>query len=99
MSHSARIVSHEIINGVDQLHFKQFLKMLFKVSLEVLEYLSFPDNFYYVFEGIRDKLLSSSASIQSLEQVKALDSQSTGPVFKTTGWLQGRYSLSSFRGR
>ena len=31
--------------------------------------------------------------------VKALDSQSKGPVFKTTGWLQGRLSLSSFRGR
>ena len=31
--------------------------------------------------------------------VRALDSQSRGPVFKTTGWLQGRLSLSSFRGR
>ena len=31
--------------------------------------------------------------------VKALDSQFRGPVFKTTGWLQGRLSLSSFRGR
>ena len=31
--------------------------------------------------------------------VKALDSQSRGPVFKTTGWLQGRLSPSSFRGR
>ena len=31
--------------------------------------------------------------------VKALDFQSRGPVFKTTGWLQGRLSLSSFRGR
>ena len=31
--------------------------------------------------------------------VKALDSQSRGPVFKTTGWLQGQLSLSSFRGR
>ena len=31
--------------------------------------------------------------------VKALDSQSRIPVFKTTGWLQGRLSLSSFRGR
>ena len=28
--------------------------------------------------------------------VKALDSQSRGPKFKTTGWLQGRLSLSSF---
>ena len=27
------------------------------------------------------------------------DSQSMGPVFKTTGWLQGRLGLSSFRGR
>ena len=31
--------------------------------------------------------------------VKTLDSQSSGPVFKTTGWLQGRLSLSSFRSR
>ena len=31
--------------------------------------------------------------------VKALVSQSRGPMFKTTGWLQGRLSLSSFRGR
>ena len=29
---------------------------------------------------------------------KVLDSQSRGPVFKTTAWLQGRLSLSSFRG-
>ena len=28
--------------------------------------------------------------------VKSLDSQSRGPVFKITGWLQGRLSLSSF---
>ena len=31
--------------------------------------------------------------------VKALDFQTRGPVFKTTGWFQGRLSLSSFRGR
>ena len=31
--------------------------------------------------------------------VKALDSQFRGPVFKTAGWLQGRLSLSSSRGR
>ena len=31
--------------------------------------------------------------------VKALDSQSRSPVFKITGWLQGRLSLSSFQGR
>ena len=31
--------------------------------------------------------------------VKAVDSQSRGPVFKTTGWFQGRLSISSFRGR
>ena len=28
--------------------------------------------------------------------VKALDSQSRGPLFRTTGRLQGRLSLSSF---
>ena len=31
--------------------------------------------------------------------VKSLDSRSRGPVLKTTGWLQGWLSLSSFRGR
>ena len=31
--------------------------------------------------------------------VKALDSQSRGPVLKTTGLLQGRLSLSSFHVR
>ena len=29
---------------------------------------------------------------------KMLDSQFMGPVFKTTGWLQGQLSLSSFWG-
>ena len=28
--------------------------------------------------------------------VKALESQSRGPVFKTSEWLQGQFSLSSF---
>ena len=40
------------------------------------------------------KTLSSNGLV-----VKALDSQSRGPVFKTTGWLQGRLSLSSLQGR
>ena len=31
--------------------------------------------------------------------VEVLDFQSRGPVFKTTGWLQGRLSLSAFQGR
>ena len=31
--------------------------------------------------------------------VKALYSQSKGPLFKTAGWLQDQLSLSSFRGR
>ena len=31
--------------------------------------------------------------------VKMLDSQSRSPMFKTIGWLQGRVSLSSLRGR
>ena len=31
--------------------------------------------------------------------VKALDSQSKGQGYKTTGWLQGRLNLSSFRGQ
>ena len=31
--------------------------------------------------------------------VKSLDSQFRGPMFKSTRWLQGRLSLSSFRGQ
>ena len=31
--------------------------------------------------------------------VKVLHSQSRGPGFKTTGWLEDQLSLSSFRGR
>ena len=31
--------------------------------------------------------------------VKALDSQSRGPMFKTTGWFQAQLSLSSFQDR
>ena len=31
--------------------------------------------------------------------VKVVDSKSRGSVFKSTGWLHGRPSLSSFRGR
>ena len=31
--------------------------------------------------------------------IKELDSQSRGPKFETTGWLQGWLSLSSLRGR
>ena len=30
--------------------------------------------------------------------VKVLDSQSRGPKFKTTGWLQGQLKLSPFQG-
>ena len=31
--------------------------------------------------------------------VKVLDSQLRGPMFKTTRWLQGQPSLSSFQGQ
>ena len=31
--------------------------------------------------------------------VKVLDSQSRGPTFKTTEWLQGQHSFLSFQGR
>ena len=31
--------------------------------------------------------------------VKSLHSQTRDPVFTTTGWLQGRFSPSSYRGR
>ena len=35
----------------------------------------------------------------SIRVVKALDSQSRGPTFKTARWHQSQLSLSSFRGR
>ena len=37
--------------------------------------------------------------INDTEVVKSLDSHSRGPMFKSTGWLQGWLSLSSFQGR
>ena len=55
-----------------------------------------------------DSFMNTFAMITSLSELqftedglvfKALDFQSRGPVFKTTGWLQGRLSLSSFFGR
>ena len=44
------------------------------------------------------KVIAPTQVVKALV-VKALDSQSSGPVFKTIGWLQGWLSLSSFRGR
>ena len=39
------------------------------------------------------------ARTKNLSMDKALDSQLLGFEFKTTGWLQGRPSLSSFHGQ
>ena len=49
---------------------------------------------------VTEKLVSSlsRAKLYPSQVVKALESQSRGPLFKTTGWLQGQLSLSSFRG-
>ena len=44
------------------------------------------------------KVIAPTQVVKALV-VKALDSQSSGPVFKTIGWLQGWLSLSSLRGR
>ena len=52
---------------------------------------------YYSFSSLF-VFLSKKRLVQDGLVVKALDYQSRGPVFKTTGWLQGWLSLSSFRG-
>ena len=44
------------------------------------------------------KVIAPTQVVKALV-VKALDSQSSGPVFKTIGWLQGWLSLSSLWGR
>ena len=57
---------------------------------------------YYSFlqDGSTDTTVSEQELIYANGLVvKLLDSQSRGPMFKTTGWLQGRLSLSFFRGR
>ena len=60
---------------------------------------------YFVDIQILYSYIKNKSKVNSLSTpynglvVKMLDSQSRGPVFKTTGWLQGRLSLSSFRGR
>ena len=46
-----------------------------------------------IYENIEEKNIHFDGLV-----VKVLDFQSRGPVFKTTGWLQGWLSLSSFWG-
>ena len=46
-----------------------------------------------------EKIVSCIKDASNSLVVKALDSQSRVPVSKTTGWLQGRLNLPSFRGR
>ena len=55
-----------------------------KIYDKLFEKKMFDPNFLIISDGL---------------DVKALDSQCRGPVFKTTGWLHGQLSLSSFQGR
>ena len=64
-------------------------------------YVEIPRPITSVQEKIREIklcLFGDASIIGTSAVVKSLDSQSRGPVFKTAGWLQGRLSLSSFRG-
>ena len=63
------------------------------LALHLAVHISFKPNFNRVKVLVPDFILWSDGLV-----VKSLDSQSRGPVFKTTGWLQGRLSLSFFRG-
>ena len=58
--------------------------------------LSNTDIMHSINPMLTEKIVSSTYSGLV---VKVLDSQSRGPMFKTTGWLQSRLSLSSFQGR
>ena len=49
-------------------------------------------NFYFAI------LIQAETQDLTLYLVKVLGSQLRVPMFKTTGWLQGRLSRSSFRG-
>ena len=78
-----------------------------------LKYTSNSIWFYYLLNGypivnqllnylIISQMISSTPLYLQISNglvVKALDSQSRGPVLKTTGLLQVRLSLSSFRVR
>ena len=78
-----------------------------------LKYTSNSIWFYYLLNGypivnqllnylIISQMISSTPLYLQISNglvVKALDSQSRGPVLKTTGLLQGQLSLSSFRVR
>ena len=78
-----------------------------------LKYTSNSIWFYYLLNGypivnqllnylIISQMISSTPLYLQISNglvVKALDSQFRGPVLKTTGLLQGRLSLSSFRVR
>ena len=68
--------------------------------LESLGYIkSYPKKLFQELPRVAPKLSKALAILWSNVLVgKVLDSQSRGPVFKTTAWLQGRLSLSSFRG-
>ena len=59
----------------------------------------FQTSLFFLKNFILGKSKWSAAKGISGLVVKALRSQSRGPVFKTTRWLQGWLSLSSFQGR
>ena len=64
---------------------------VFKVEFEIL----FTFRIWEIYKSKLRGFINQSNDLV----VKMLDSQSRGPVFKATGWLQGRLSRSSFRGR
>ena len=70
-------------------------EMLERGLLELCE----PRNNYITFDRRIFFFFFDESFFADGRVVKSLDSQSRGPVFKTAGWLQGRLSLSSFRGR
>ena len=76
-----------------------------KVTIETFSKLQFSGFKKFVTRSVFEKLQLTQTSLNFKTPcynglvVKTLDSQSRSPVFKSTGWLQGRLSLSSFRGR
>ena len=64
---------------------------------DAMEYMKFQKQFHYMPDGLF--LVNFSPKRTHDLVVKARNSQYRGPVFKTTGWLQGRLSLLSFQGR
>ena len=103
---SARVKIHQILvifETTDQFFFKFSINVQGnEIYITTLYFLS--KNFYILStKGVYQKTNLVKVYVSCLWSnglvVKALDSQSRVPVIKTTGWLQGRVSLSSFQGR